>query len=101
VAGYRLRGGYSVGAHVHFNTGRNAPIIGSGGDYRQLLAFYQLDLRAERRIVFDRFVMSIYADFANATLTREVVQVVQIGGDAPEERSFHLILPTIGVHAEL
>jgi hypothetical protein len=101
VAGYRLRGGYSVGARVHFNTGRYAPVIGSGGEYQQLPAFYQLDLRAERRIVFDRFVMSLYADFANTTLTREVVQVVKTGPGAPEERSFHLILPTIGIHAEL
>ena len=31
---------------------------------------------SRRRIVFDRFIMTVYADFANVTLTREVVQVV-------------------------
>jgi hypothetical protein len=106
VAGYRLPRGYSVGARVHLNTGRYAPVGGSGGDYQQLPTFYQLDLRAERRIVFDRFVMSLYADFANVTLTREVVQVVigydpNTGQRGPMERSFRLILPTIGIHAEL
>ena len=105
VAGYRLRGGYSVGARFHYNTGRLAPVIGSG-DYQQLPAFYQLDLRAERRVHFDRFVLTFYADFANATLTREVVEVVYgtdpiTGRTGPMERSFHLILPTIGLHAEL
>jgi hypothetical protein len=101
VAGYRLRGGYSVGARFHYNTGRRAPIVGSGGDYQNLPAFYQLDLRAEKRIIFDRFVMSVYADFANVTLTREVVQVVRGPNGMNQEQSFHLILPTIGIHAEL
>ena len=104
VTGYRFNRGYSVGARFHFNTGRHAPIINSG-DYENLPPFYQLDLRAEKRIVFDRFVMSIYADFANATLTREVVQVVKTtddrGNPVVREDSFHLILPTIGIHAEL
>jgi len=105
VSGYRLRGGYSAGARFHLNTGRRAPVIGSGGQYEQLPAFYQLDLRVERRFVFDRFMMSVYADFANATLTREVIQVVYDYDPASDMRvvqqqSFHLILPTIGVHAE-
>jgi hypothetical protein len=104
VAGYRLRGGYSVGARFHYNTGRHAPIIGAPGEYRDLPAFYQLDLRAEKRIIFDRFVMAVYADFANVTLTREVVQVVrgyEDGQPSVEERSFRLILPTIGIRAEI
>jgi len=57
-------------------------------------------------MVFDRFVMSLYVDFANVTLTREVVQVVYDYDDrtnmfGPVERSFSLILPTIGIHGEL
>jgi hypothetical protein len=105
VGGYRLRGGYSAGARFHLNTGRRAPVIGSGGQYQQLPAFSQLDLRFERRFVFDKFMMSLYADFANATLTRQVVQVVYAydpgtGTRVVQEQSFHLILPTIGIHAE-
>ena len=97
VGGYRLRGGYSVGARFHLNTGRLAPVIGSRGEYQQLPVFYQLDLRFERRFVFDRFMMSLYADFANATLTREVVQVVyaydyNTSMRVVQEQSFHLIL---------
>jgi hypothetical protein len=105
VAGYRLRGGYSLGARFHLNTGRRAPVIGSGGLYQQLPAFYQLDLRFERRFVFNHFTMTLYADFANALLTREVVQVVSDYDPVTrmrvaQERSFRLILPTIGVRAE-
>jgi hypothetical protein len=105
VAGYRLRGGYSLGARFHYNTGRLAPIFESGGQYRQLPAFYQLDLRAERRFVFDRFVLDVYADFANATLTREVVQLATVvdpmtGQRVVSEQGFRFVLPTIGVHGE-
>jgi hypothetical protein len=105
VAGYRLKGGISVGARFHYNTGRHAPIVGSGGEYRQLPAFYQIDLRAERRFVFDRFLFDLYADFANATATREVVQLVNeydpmTGQPYVVEQSFRFILPTVGLHAQ-
>jgi hypothetical protein len=106
VAGARLRGGYSVGARFHLNTGRWAPVIGSpGGDYQQLPAYYQIDLRAERRFVFDRFVMDLYADFANVTLDPEVLQLDAVydsttGGTTVAEDRIKLILPTVGLHAQ-
>src|SRR6185312_4373506 len=59
VAGYRLGRSYTLGARFHLNTGRWAPVFG-GGTYQQLPTYYQLDLRAERRFVFDRFVMDVY-----------------------------------------
>ena len=105
VAGYRFHRGYSAGIRFHYNTGRHAPVIGSGGLYQQLPAFYQVDLRAERRFVFDRFLLSLYADVANATLTSEVVQVVYQYDDVAQRQvaqaqTLHLVLPTIGAHAE-
>jgi hypothetical protein len=106
VGGYRLRGGYSVGARVHYNSGRLAPIFESGGQYQQLPAFYQLDLRADRRFVFDRFVLDLYLDLANLTLTRQTVQLVERrdplspSNTFVDAQSFRIILPTIGVHAE-
>jgi hypothetical protein len=106
VAGYRLRGGYSAGARFHYNTGRLAPIFNSGGQYQSLPAFYQLDLRVDRRFVFDRFTLEVFVDVANATATREVVQLTASQDPATgtmgpvEQASFRLILPTIGVHGE-
>jgi hypothetical protein len=106
VGGYRLRGGYSLGARFHYNTGRLAPIFNSDGQYQNLPAFYQLDLRGDRRFVFDRFVLDVFADFANATLTREVVQLVAVRDPATgqvsgvQQGTFRIILPTIGVHGE-
>jgi hypothetical protein len=105
VTGYRVGHGWSLGARAHYHTGRTAPIIDGGGVYRQLPPFYQLDLRAERRFVFDRFILDVYADFANVTLTREVFQLrndTPFTGDVTVvQDSFKIILPTIGVHGEL
>jgi hypothetical protein len=106
VGGARLRGGYSVGARFHLNTGRWAPVIGSpGGDYQTLPTYYQIDLRAERRFVFDRFVMDLYADFANVTLDPEVLQLDSVydprtGGATVQQDRIRLILPTVGLHAQ-
>jgi hypothetical protein len=105
VAGYRLPGGISVGARFHYNTGRRAPIIGTGGETQKLPDFYQLDLRVERRFVLDRFLIDLYGDFANVTDSREVVQVVtaydpNTGAPYVQQQSFRFPLPTIGLHAQ-
>ncbi len=107
VAGARLRGGYSVGGRFHLNTGRWAPVIGSpGGDYQQLPTYYQINLRAERRFVFDRFVMDLYADFANVTLEPEILQLDSLnvydsaGHPTVQQDRIKLILPTVGLHAQ-
>ena len=95
-----------MGARFHYNTGRLAPIFGSAGQYQDLPAFYQLDLRVDRRFVFDRFVLEVLADVANATATRQVVQLsatqdAATGMPGPvDQASFRLILLTLGVHGE-
>jgi len=105
VSGYRLGRAVTLGLGFHLNTGRWAPVIDSpGGDYRQLSPYYQLDLRAERRFVFDRFVMDLYADFENITLNNEPVQFEAFqtynGPPTVVQESFRIILPTIGVHGQ-
>ena len=105
VAGWRLGGGYALGARFHYNTGRYAPIINGDGMHRELPAFYDLDLRAERRFVFDRFLLDLYLDFGNVTLTRQIVQVTslrdpQTAQSTVIEQGFRIILPTVGLHAE-
>jgi hypothetical protein len=105
VAGRRLGRSYTVGARFHLNTGRWAPVIGGGGAYQQLPTYYQIDLRAERRFVFDRFVMDVYADFANVTLEPEVLQLDAVnegpmGSTVVFQDRIKLVLPTIGLHAQ-
>jgi hypothetical protein len=105
VAGRRLGRKYTVGARFHLNTGRWAPVVGGAGDYQQLPTYYQIDLRAERRFVFDRFVMDLYADFANVTLEPEVLQLDAVYNGYPNgttvgQDQIKLVLPTIGLHAQ-
>ena len=103
VAGSRLGRDYTVGLRFHLNTGRWAPVIDGGGIYQQLPAYYQIDLRAERRFIFDRFVMDVYADLANVTRDNEVLQLnASISGDSQviTPGQVDLFLPTIGLHAQ-
>ncbi len=105
VAGSRLGRSYTVGVRFHLNTGRWAPVVGGGGEYQQLPTYYQIDLRAERRFVFDRFVMDVYADFANVTRDPEVLQLDAVndpamGGRTVWQDRINLVLPTIGLHAQ-
>jgi hypothetical protein len=105
LGGYRLPRGYSVGARFHYASGRLAPIFESGGQYQQLPDFYQLDLRAERRFVLDRFLLDVYADVANVTRKSEVVQLVNepdpvTGVYGTHADAFSIFLPTVGVHGE-
>jgi hypothetical protein len=105
LGGYRLPRGYSVGARFHYASGRLAPIFQTGGQYQQLPDFYQLDLRAERRFVLDRFLLDVYADVANVTRKTEVVQLVNepdpmTGVYGTHVDAFSIFLPTVGVHGE-
>ncbi len=105
VSGYRITRATTVGLGFHLNTGRWAPVINSpDGAYQQLPLYYQLDLRAERRFIFNTFVMDLYADFENVTLNPEIVQLQSAGSPtspmAVSPEALKLILPTIGVHAQ-
>jgi hypothetical protein len=105
LGGYRLPRGYSVGARFHYASGRLAPIFQTNGQYQQLPDFYQLDLRADRRFVLDRFLLDVYADVANVTRKTEVVQLVNeadpmTGVYGTHADAFSVFLPTVGVHGE-
>ncbi len=105
VSGYRMGHATTVGLGFHLNTGRWAPVIqSSAGAYQQLPLYYQIDLRAERRFIFNWFVMDLYADFENVTLNPEVVQLQSMPTPsapmAVGKEALRLILPTIGIHAQ-
>ncbi len=105
VSGYRIGAATTVGVGFHLNTGRWAPVIDSPvGAYQQLPLYYQVDLRAERRFVFDRFVLDLYADFENVTLNPEVLQLESASTPsspmAVRQDVLKIILPTVGVHAQ-
>jgi hypothetical protein len=103
VAGYRLPRGYSVSSRFHFNTGRPYPLYDlhyNIVDYHRLPSFPQLDLRGDKRFVFDSYVMDIYVELVNTTLSREVYDEKRYADGSSSRRGFRLVLPSIGVHVE-
>ena len=105
VAGYRW-GRTTLGGRAHYNSGRPYILYGGFGTpsavYSQRLpAFYQLDLRVDHRVYYDRFQLDVYAELQNATWTRQVYELSWTGDpNAVTQRSFRIVLPSIGVRAE-
>jgi hypothetical protein len=100
VVGYRF-GPYTVGGRAHLHTGRPVKIDGLlPVEYGRLPTFYQIDLRAERRFLFDRYSLHLYAEIVNATVSRQITglrqDVTGIG-----ESGFTIAIPSIGVRGEL
>ena len=104
VLGARLPKGFGLGGRFHLNTGRPYPLFDDANpgppEYIRLPTFYQIDLRAEKRFVFDRFVMDVYIEAVNATLTKQVFDA-KIGDDGERaDRYYKIVLPSLGLHAE-
>jgi hypothetical protein len=101
VLGYRWRR-YTFGGRAHYNTGRPVLVSDAAGEtFERLPAFYQIDLRCDRRFVFDKFSLDGYVELVNATFSRQVVGLVQMAPDAPPTQDgYRIVLPSIGVHGE-
>jgi hypothetical protein len=98
VGAVNLGRGYSVGGRFHFNSGRPYPI---SGDYKRLPAFWQIDLRADKRVVFDRSTWDFYLDLGNVTANEQVTAYGTSTASAePQPIGFRIVLPSIGVHVE-
>lgn len=118
VANQRLGRNWSVGARFHYHSGR---IVSVEGDWswqslalnverRRLPAFYQVDLRVEKKWVMDSLVLFLYAECANVTATPEVYgyrnETVLDHETLMErteftEQAFRIVLPSLGLRAEL
>jgi hypothetical protein len=99
VTQVRLPHDFSLGGRFHFNSGRPYPV---NGDYQRLPAFWQIDLRADKRLVLERSTWDIYLELGNVTLNRQVsgLNPVDNPNAPPEQVGFRIVLPSIGVHAE-
>ena len=78
-----------------------SPNIDTGGDqYQRLPTSYQLDLRVDRRVVYNRFTLDLYGELENATFNSQVYSVMQIYTGQLIQKSYEIVLPSIGVRAE-
>jgi hypothetical protein len=99
VSGYRI-GRWTLGGRFHLHTGRPAVIDNSTpAEFTRYPPFYQLDLRIERRFLFDTFALDLYVEAVNTTFTRQVVQLRRTAAGIVEE-GYKIALPSLGVRAE-
>jgi len=100
VLGYQL-GRYTLGGRAHLNTGRPYFLFDTGGDqYQRLPTYYQLDLRVDRAIIYNRFTLNLYGELENATFNNQVYKISQIYTGQLVQQSYQIVLPSIGVRAE-
>ena len=104
VTAVRIANGYSVGGRFHYNSGRPYPVQTplETVEYQRLPPFWQIDLRADKRMVFDRYTLDIYFELGNATLTQQVTAYAPVDATnaPPREIGFRIVLPSLGIHAE-
>ena len=96
VAGYRI-GHNTLGARFHLNTGR--PII-LNDTVKRLPTFYQLDLRADHSIYYNKLTVNLYAELVNATATDDVYSYTEPGNKVIQQSSYRIVLPSLGVRIE-
>jgi hypothetical protein len=105
VVGYRWPKRYSTSVRFHYNSGRPYPLYDERSadveGYVRLPGFPQLDVRADKRFIFDSFVMDAYVELVNATLSREVFDLKRERSTGiVQENAYRLVLPSVGVHVE-
>jgi len=104
VVGYRLPRNYSTSVRFHFNSGRPYPVYNQGSQnvdgYTHLSDFPQLDLRADKRFIFDSYILDAYVEVVNATRSQQVYDLKRSPSGGMTESAYRLVLPSIGVHAE-
>ena len=101
VLGYRL-GRNTFGGRAHLNTGRPVLIRNSDAEsFVRLPTYYQIDLRAERRLLFNKFVLDVYLEMVNCTFNRQIFDMGQNIPSGPiVVDSQRIVLPSLGVHGE-
>jgi hypothetical protein len=102
VVSYRLPRGYTVGAQFHVNTGRPYPVADNRTgrvDYTRLPAFVRLDVRADKRVIFDRWKLDLYLEVVNVTGGSEVFDIKREMDGTINKFEARLIIPSLGMRA--
>ncbi len=89
VAGLKLPRNWELGGRLQLQSGRP---VNAAGD--RATPFYRLDLRIDKRAVYEGFLLDFYIDVINVTLSAEALDDSP-GGSVP------YVLPTVGFRAVL
>jgi hypothetical protein len=116
VASYKLPFDFIVGAKLRYTSGRlRTPVVGAiydvNGNYyfplqgeqfsQRLPDFFQLDVRIDKRFVFQDWMLALYLDVQNATNRQNVEAVLNAYDYSAQAYVTGLpILPVLGVRGE-
>ncbi len=116
VASYKLPFDFIVGARLRYTSGSlSTPIVGaiydananyyfplSGKPFSQRLPdFFQLDVRIDKRFVFQRWMLAVYLDVQNVTNRYNVEAVINNYDYTQSHYLYSLpILPSLGIRGE-
>jgi TonB family protein len=112
VVSWEVGRNWTLGGVLHINSGRPfTPIFAAScggffeehrGDYNsdRLPAYWRLDLRIQKREVFDTWFFDFYVDFFNAAFQFETIDFELDGLGQPQPVQVPLFVPTIGVRGE-
>ncbi|MBI3182359.1 MAG: TonB family protein [Myxococcales bacterium] len=116
VASYKLPYDFVLGGRIRYASGPlTTPFVGAiydaNGNYyfpllgplfsRRLPSFFQLDVRLDKRFVYERWMLSLYADVMNVTNHGNVEGVVNNFDFTQEQFLYGLpILPSLGIRGE-
>lgn len=116
VGSYKLPYDFIVGLRARYTSGPlNTPYVGAiydaNGNYyfplfgeyfsRRLPAFFQLDVRVDKRFVYEKWILSLYADVQNVT-NRQNAETLVYNFDYTQEKYLNglPIIPSLGVRGE-
>ncbi len=104
LANVRLPRRWTLGGRLHYNTGRPYPVADNRErtvDYMRLAPFLQVDIRAEKRFILDRFVLDVYLELGNVLVNEQEGRVWRQEDGTLKHEGVRLVLPALGVRAWL
>jgi len=94
VAGFKFSGNWEIGGRLVFQTGTPLSTDNGGIASGRSLPNWRIDLRIDKRIVFNQWLLDFYVEIINVGVTRE-------SGGLLSENGFRYVLPTLGLKANL
>jgi hypothetical protein len=102
LANVRLPRRWTLGGRLHYNTGRPYPVPDNRErvvDYYRLAPFLQVDIRAEKRFILDRFMLDAYLELGNVLVNEQEGRLWRQDDGTLKHEGVRLALPSLGVRA--
>ncbi|MBT6178399.1 MAG: TonB-dependent receptor plug domain-containing protein, partial [Deltaproteobacteria bacterium] len=94
VAGFKFSGNWEIGSRLVFQTGTPLSTDNGGVASGRSQPNWRIDLRIDKRIVFNQWLLDFYVEILNVGVTRE-------SGGLLSGNGFRYVLPTLGLKANL